>query len=114
MYLLRAYQIVHKADIICLSETYLDFNFSENDENLIIQGYNLVRCDHLFNIKRDRVCICYKNSALLQIFNIYFLQERLTFTFLLVTRYVIPLLFIDLLINPAMNLTHLEKWLNLI
>ena len=38
-------------DIICLSETYLDFRILPGDDNLDILGYNLVRFDHLSNSK---------------------------------------------------------------
>ena len=51
--LLKAYLTIHKTDIVCLSETYLDSSFPVNDENLrvIIEGYNLARCDHPTNSK---------------------------------------------------------------
>ena len=38
--LLKAYLTIHKTDIVCLSETYLDSSFPVNDENLVIEGYN--------------------------------------------------------------------------
>ena len=44
--LLSAYISVHKCDIICLSETYLNSEIPSDDENLEIAGYNLVREDH--------------------------------------------------------------------
>ena len=57
---LKAYISTYKHDFICLSETYLD---SSIPDNLIdIKGYNLVRADHLDNIKRGEVCIYYKES----------------------------------------------------
>ena len=40
---LSAYISVHKFDIICLSETYLNSEIPSDDENLEILGYNLVR-----------------------------------------------------------------------
>ena len=45
--LLTAYNSIHKFDIICLSETYLNSETLSNDENLHIPGYNLIRADHL-------------------------------------------------------------------
>ena len=48
--LLRAYVSVHKFDIICLSETYLDSSI--DDESLEISGYYLIRSDHPSNKKR--------------------------------------------------------------
>ena len=40
--LLKAYFSIHKFDIICLSETYLDPSVPLHDVNLEIQGYELV------------------------------------------------------------------------
>ena len=59
--LLKAYSSVHKFDIICLSETYLDSNILPDDSNLEIPVYNLVRSDHPSNKKRGGVCIYYKS-----------------------------------------------------
>ena len=42
LFLLRAYIPVHKFDVICLSETYLDSTAASDDENLKISVYNLV------------------------------------------------------------------------
>ena len=50
---LGAYVSVHKFDIICLSETYLDF--SVDDESLKILGYYLIRSDHPLNKKRGGI-----------------------------------------------------------
>ena len=77
--LLKAYLTIHKTDIKCLSETYLDSSFLVNDENLVIQGYNLVRCDHFTNSKRGGVCIYYKDSLPLKIIDIHHLQECINF-----------------------------------
>ena len=55
LFLLRAYIGVHKFDVICLSETYLDSIVGSEDENLEITGYNLVRSDHPDNTKRGGV-----------------------------------------------------------
>ena len=61
LFLLKAYIAIHKFDIICLSETYLDSSTSSDDDNLAISGYNLIRSDHPSNNKRGGVCIYYKN-----------------------------------------------------
>ena len=50
--LLSAYIIVHKFDVICLSETYLDSSILHDDNNLQIPGYNLHREDHPLNVKQ--------------------------------------------------------------
>ena len=58
--LLKAYNSIHKFDIICLSETYLDPSVLPDDSNLEIPGHNLVCSDHPSN-KSHRVCIYYKS-----------------------------------------------------
>ena len=55
--LLKAYLTVHKFDIICLSETYLDSSTWPDDGNLEIEGYDIVRADHPTNTKPGGVCI---------------------------------------------------------
>ena len=51
---------MHKHDLICLSETYLD---SSTPDSLLEIGGNILVCaDHPTNIKRGGVCIYYKNS----------------------------------------------------
>ena len=51
-FLLKAYIAIHKFDIICTSETYLDSSTPSDDSNLEISGYTLVRSDHSSNNKR--------------------------------------------------------------
>ena len=46
---------VHKFDIICLSETYLDSTVSLDDDNLVSSENNLSRSDHPSNTKRGGV-----------------------------------------------------------
>ena len=77
--LLKAYVTIHKTDIVCLSETYLDSSFLVNDENLVIQSYNLVRCDHLTNSKRGGIWVYCKDSLPLKIIEIPYLQECINF-----------------------------------
>ena len=77
--LLSAYISVHKFDIICLSETYLNSEIPSNDENLEIAGYNLVREDHPSNSKRGGVCVYYKSSLPFRVINVKYLQESISF-----------------------------------
>ena len=61
VFLFKAYIAVHKFDIICISETYLDSSTPSNDSNLEISGYTLVCSDNPSNNKRGGVCIYYKS-----------------------------------------------------
>ena len=70
---LRAYVIVHKFDIICLSETYLDS--SADDESLEISGYYLIRSDHPSNKKHGGIYICFKNFLSLKVTGLRLLKE---------------------------------------
>ena len=77
--LLSAYISVHKFDIICLSETYLNSEIPSDDENLEIAGYNLVRENHPSNSKRGGVCVYYKSSLPFRVTNVKYLQESISF-----------------------------------
>ena len=79
MFLLKAYIAIHKFDVICISETYLDSSTPSNDSNLEISGYTLVRSDHSSNNKRGGFCICYKRFLPLRILNVQYLQESICF-----------------------------------
>ena len=72
---LKAYISTYKYDFICLSKTFLD---SSTPDNLVdIQGYNLVRTDHLDNTKRGGVCIYYKESLPVRVINLPYFKEAL-------------------------------------
>ena len=75
--LLRAYVSVHKFDIICLSETYLDS--SNDDVSLEISGYCLIRSDHPSNKKRGGIWIYYKNFLPLKVTGVRLLKECIAF-----------------------------------
>ena len=75
--LLRAYVSVHKFDIICLSETYLDSSI--DDVSLEISGYYLIRSDHPSNKKRGGICIYYKNFLPLKVSDVRLLEECIDF-----------------------------------
>ena len=77
--LLRVYISTHKFDVICISETYLDSNTSDDDDNLKVAGYNLIRADHPSNTKRGGFCIYYKNSFAFKLLNIHYLKECMNF-----------------------------------
>ena len=77
LFLLKAYILVHKFDIICLSETYLDSTVPLDDDNLVIFGNILIHSGHLSNTKRGGVCLYYKNYLPLRVLNISYLIECL-------------------------------------
>ena len=53
--LLKVYLSVQKFDIFCISEIYLNSSITEDDDSLLIPGYNLIRSDHPSNNKRGDV-----------------------------------------------------------
>ena len=69
MFLLQAYNSIHKIDIICLSETYLDNSYHSDDDQLVLHGYNLIRADKPNNMKREGVCIYYRETLLVKVIN---------------------------------------------
>ena len=73
--LLKAYLPVHKFDIVCLSETYLNSCFPFDGDNLDIPGYVMIRADHPANSKRGGVCMYYKNCLPLKVLDIRFLHK---------------------------------------
>ena len=79
LFLLAAYIAVHKFDIICSSETYLDCTVVSDDEYLEITGYNLVRSDHPASTKREGVCLYYKTCLPLRVIDIQYLNQCMNF-----------------------------------
>ena len=68
---------VHKFDIICLSETYVDSSI--DDESLEISGYYLICPDHPSNKKCGGICIYYKNFLPIRVTGACLLEEYITF-----------------------------------
>ena len=60
--MLEAYNIAHKYDIICISESYLDSAVPLDDNSFFRNGYNLTRTDHPDDVKRGGVCMSYKEN----------------------------------------------------
>ena len=77
--LLKGYLAVHKFDIVCLSETYVNSSFPFDDDNLDIPDYIMIRADHPANSKRGGVCMYYKNCLPLKVLDIRFLHESIAF-----------------------------------
>ena len=77
MPLLQAFNSLHKFDLICLSETYLDSSISTEEKSLIIDGYKLLRSDHPSDTKRGGVCIYHKETMSVKVLNLSLLPECL-------------------------------------
>ena len=77
--LLRAYISTHKFALICISETCLDSDTSDDDDKLKIADYNLSRADHPSNTKQGGVCIYYKHTLAFRLLNIHYLKECMNF-----------------------------------
>ena len=54
-YFLKAYIILHKSNIICLSRTHLDSATPTDDDKSKISGYTLIHSDNPSNAKRGGV-----------------------------------------------------------
>ena len=54
------YVTQYDCDIICLSETFLNFSIQNDDDRIKIDGYSLIRSDHSSDSKKGGVCIYYK------------------------------------------------------
>ena len=63
-FLLKVYIAIHKFDIICLSETYLNSSTTFDNYNFEMSGYNLIRSNQPSKNKHGGVCIYYKNFLL--------------------------------------------------
>ena len=67
--LLEAYNAIHKFDIICLSETFLNSSLQNDDHSLVLNGYKLVRADNPSDLKNGGVCIYFKESMPIKVLN---------------------------------------------
>ena len=50
--LIQAYNTDQNFDIVCLSETFLNFSIQNDDHKLKTDGYNLIRSDHPSDSKK--------------------------------------------------------------
>ena len=58
--LIEAYNTHHKFDMICLSETYLDSFYADDDTRLNLKDFTLIRAKNPHNCKRGGVSIYFK------------------------------------------------------
>ena len=57
----------------------LDYDTSDDEDNLKIAGCNLIRADYPSNTERGGVCIYYKHSFAFRLVNIHCLKEYVNF-----------------------------------
>ena len=60
--LIEVFITTSNIDVVCLSKTFLDSTLADDDVNIQINGYSLLRAHHPNNIKRGGVCIRFKES----------------------------------------------------
>ena len=75
--LIEVYNSNHKYDFMCISKSCLDSSVSDEDKELAMEGYKLIRADHPSNVKKGCVRIYYKELIAVQIIGINFLSECL-------------------------------------
>ena len=79
MFLLEAYNVEHKLDIICLSEIFLGSSIPTNDERLNMKGYKPIRADNPSDSKKGGVGIHYKEFLAVRPVEVKNLNECLIF-----------------------------------
>ena len=107
IFLLKVYITIRRFDIICISETYLDFSTSPGDSNLEKSGFTLIRSDHPSNKKRGGICIYYKHFLPLRILNVQYLQECINFEMKIGDKVCN---FISLYRSPSQTLDNFETF----
>ena len=78
---LKAYNVIHTYEIICLSETYLNHNTLFYDTNMQIPRYDheLIRVDDPSNQKRGGICIYHKDVLPINANDVSYLKKCLNF-----------------------------------
>ena len=65
--MVEAYNITYKYDVVYISESYLDSTVPLDDNTLSLNGYNLTCADYSDNVKKEGVCMFYKENVSLMI-----------------------------------------------
>ena len=86
---------------------YLNSETLSNDENLNIPDYNLIRADDLSNTKRGGVCIYFKESLPLRLYNFSYLNECICFEIMISTKLCN---FISLYRSPSQSSDEFENF----
>ena len=58
---ITAFLNIHKFDIFCVGESFLDSSIDKDDPRLRIENYELIRSDHPSNSKRGGVCLYHRD-----------------------------------------------------
>ena len=106
--LLTAFNSIHKFDIICLSETFLNSTYESDNHDLDIPSYTLVRADHPSDSKRGGVCVYYKSSLPIIVLNISTLSECIILELSFNNK---KLLFSTLYRSPSQSTEDFESFL---
>ena len=77
--LLKAYLLVQKMDIVCLSEAFLDYFIPIDDNNLQIPGYSSIRVDHPSNTKHGGILLNHKSFLPIKLIDVNYLNECISF-----------------------------------
>ena len=74
---MEAYNAIHKFDTISLSEIFLNSSLRHDDDSLVLNGYKLIRADNPTDFKRGGVCMHFKESLPIKVFNVTNLHDCL-------------------------------------
>ena len=75
--LLQAFNPLHKFDLTCLSESYLNSSITMDKKSLIVDGYKIIRADHPSDTRRGGLCIYHKETMSVKFLNFSQLSEFL-------------------------------------
>ena len=100
---------MHKFDIICFSETYLNSDASSSDDNLNIPGCNMSCAGHPSGNRRGRTCNYYKKPLPIKMLNIYYLQECICFDLKIGSKLCI---IVSIYRLPSQTADEFENFLN--
>ena len=103
--LLEAYNIQHKFDMICLSETFSDSSIPTTNERLNMKGYKLIRAGNPSDSKKGDVGIFYKNFLAVCSVKVKNLNECIIFKMSSKTKRDMWSHSIDCLVKQKMSLT---------
>ena len=106
---LQAFNTMHKFDVICISETFLNSSISSDNPSLALNGYKLIRRDHPLDLKRGGICIYYKESLPIKFLNISNLSECLICEIIYGNK---KCYIVSLYRSPSQNNEEFENFMN--